>query len=152
MHDDFFIRQARPGDIPGMCGLLSELFSIEADFTPDLEKQARGLSFLIGDKSGSSIVLVAEKDGSIIGMCSAQTLISTSEGGIVGLLEDLIVKKEYRGRGVGTRLISEIISWCKENNVSRLQLLRDMDNEKARDFYISRNWSDTRLICMRRFI
>lgn len=39
---DFIIRPARPDDISGMCGLLNELFSIEADFEPDPRKQAIG--------------------------------------------------------------------------------------------------------------
>jgi hypothetical protein len=35
---DLAIRPARPEDIPRMCELLAELFSIESDFTPNVEK------------------------------------------------------------------------------------------------------------------
>ncbi len=149
---DFLIRQAGIDDIPQMCSLLSELFSIEIDFKPDRERQARGLIILISDTSGSSIVLVAENDDKIIGMCSVQTLVSTAEGGIVGLLEDLIVHRDYRGNAVGTKLLSGITKWCRTKNISRLQLLRDMDNIKAMDFYIDKGWMNTNLICMRKFL
>ena len=135
-----------------MCGLLSELFSIESDFSPDRQKQATGLTLLMNDKSGLSIVLVAEKADEIIGMCSVQTLISTAEGGPVGLLEDLIVRKEYRRNGIGTRLLSEIFRWCDTKNISRLQLLRDLDNERALKFYARNAWSSTQLLCMRKFL
>jgi hypothetical protein len=74
------IRPAGSADIPQMCDLLSELFSIESDFSPDREKQTRGLNLLLDDSSGASIVLVAEREGEITGMCSAQTMISTAEG------------------------------------------------------------------------
>lgn len=148
----FSIRHATSDDIDGMCGLLSELFSIESDFSPDREKQARGLELLLNDTSGSSSVLVAERGSEIIGMCSAQTLISTAEGGPVGLLEDLIVRKDHRGKGIGSGLLSEIAGWCATKNISRLQLLRDTDNTGALRFYTGNGWTDTRLVCMRKML
>jgi hypothetical protein len=81
MDDDIIIRQARPEDIPSLCGLLEDLFSLEADFEPDPEKQVRGLSMLVTDPSGSSLVLVAVKNGIVVGMATVQTLVSTAEGG-----------------------------------------------------------------------
>jgi GNAT superfamily N-acetyltransferase len=146
------IRPARTADIPQMGGLLSELFSIEADFCPDSQKQAKGLSLLLSDTSGSSIVLVAEKDDEIIGICSVQTLISTAEGGPVGLLEDLIVRKDHRGNGIASKLLSEIFRWCDTKNISRIQLLRDLDNERALKFYAGNGWNETRLVCMRKML
>jgi len=147
---DVLIRPAKTADIPRMCGLLSELFSIESDFSPDSQKQAKGLSLLLTDSSGLSAVLVAEEGDEIIGMCSVQTLISTAQGGPVGLLEDLIVRKDQRGNGIGTRLLSAIFRWCKTKNISRLQLLGDADNESALKFYAVNGWADTNLVCMRK--
>jgi len=147
---DVLIRPAKTADIPRMCGLLSELFSIEPDFSPDSQKQAKGLNLLLADRSGLSAVLVAEKGDEIVGMCSVQTLISTAQGGPVGLLEDLIVRKGHRGNGIGTRLLSEIFIWCDAKNISRLQLLRDVDNEHALRFYAGNGWADTNLVCMRK--
>ena len=73
-------------------------------------------------------MLVAEKGDEIVGMCSVQILISTAQGGPVGLLEDLIVRKGHRGNGIGTRLLSEIFIWYDAKYISRLQLLRDADS------------------------
>jgi GNAT superfamily N-acetyltransferase len=146
------VRKARSADISQMCSLLSELFGIEADFSPDRGKQERGLELLLDETSGSSIVLVAEKAGEIIGMCSVQSVISTAEGGPVGLLEDLIVRKDCRGKGIGTRLLVEISQWCLTRNISRIQLLRDTDNLASREFYSSNGWRDTKLVCMRKML
>lgn len=77
------IRQARPEDIPRMCDLLTELFSIESDFVPDLEKQVHGLSALIAEPPGKVTILVAVIDRMVVGMATVQTLISTAEGGRV---------------------------------------------------------------------
>jgi GNAT superfamily N-acetyltransferase len=149
---EFSVRRAKAADIPQMCALLSELFSIESDFIPDHEKQEKGLNLLLKDRSGSAIVFVAEKNDQIIGMCSLQTLISTAEGGTAGLVEDLIVRKEHRGKGIGTKLLSKIQSWCLKKNISRIQLLRDSDNAEALNFYNANGWSNTRLRCMRKFL
>ncbi len=146
------IRPASLADIRQMCTLLSELFSIESDFSPDRDKQARGLNLLISDTSGSSAVFVAEDSGEIIGMCSVQMLISTAEGGPVGLVEDLIIRRDCRGKGIGTALLSGIVRWCASKKATRLQLLRDADNAEAHEFYIGNGWSETRLLCMRKYL
>jgi GNAT superfamily N-acetyltransferase len=152
MHMNFSVRRATSDDILAMCDLLCDLFSMESDFCADSQKQAAGLSLLLADRSGLSAVLVAEKGDEIVGMCSVQTLISTAQGGPAGLLEDLIVRKDHRGNGIGTRLLSEIFRWCDTKNISRLQLLRDLDNETALKFYAGNGWTDTRLVCMRKML
>ena len=143
------IRQARPGDIARMAELLEDLFSIEKDFAPDPEKQVRGLCALVADPSGRSCVLAAEKDGRVVGMVTVQTLISTAEGGRVGLVEDVVVDRALRGRGIGTRLLDEAAAWSRRRGLKRLQLLADRENLPAIDFYVRRRWSATDLICLR---
>jgi ribosomal protein S18 acetylase RimI-like enzyme len=150
IHSNIKIRKAYQSDIPRMCDLLTELFSIEADFVAAPDKQARGLQLLLEDESGS-LVLVAAVENEVVGMCSVQTLISTSEGGLVGLVEDVVVKTDYRSKGIGTALLSEIFSWCEEKGITRVQLLADRDNQQALHYYVSREWIYTNLICMRRF-
>jgi GNAT superfamily N-acetyltransferase len=146
------IRPAQPWDIPRMSELLAELFNIESDFTPNGEKQAQGLSALIADLSGRTLVLVAVNDAVVIGMATVQTLISTAEGGRVGLIEDVIVDKKHCRMGIGTLLLQEIVDWSRKARLKRLQLLADFDNRPALDFYSSQRWISTRLACMRLLI
>ncbi len=149
---DITIRSAHPEDIPRLCNLLGDLFSLESDFQPDIEKQARGIGLLLEDASGPSHVLVAVHDGVVIGMSSVQTLISTAEGGRVGLVEDVIVDKRFRSRNVGTLLLDGIIAWSMKKGLLRLQLLADRENHQALNFYVSRGWTSTRLNCWRKML
>ncbi len=149
---DAVIRSARADDVPQICTLLAELFSIESDFSPDGQKQARGLSLLINDKSGVSAVFVAEDGGKVVAVGSVQMLISTAEGGPAGLVEDLIVRPEHRGKGIGTTILAEIARWCSGKKITRLQLLRDADNAEAPRFYAGNGWSSTGLLCMRKYL
>ena len=149
---DILTRPARPEDIPRMCELLADLFSVETDFEVDVIKQMKGLSMLVSDPWGRAFVVVAVVDNSIVGMATVQTLISTAEGGHVGLVEDVIVDRQFRGRGVGTRLLEQIAAWSRENGLKRLQLLADSDNRPALEFYSSLRWISTRLICLRKLL
>ena len=149
---DILIRPARPEDIPRMCELLADLFSLETDFEVDVIKQMKGLSMLVSNPWGRAFVVVAVVDNSIVGMATVQTLISTAEGGHVGLVEDVIVDRQFRGRGVGTLLLEQIADWSRENGLKRLQLLADSDNRPALEFYSSLRWISTRLICLRKLL
>ena len=149
---DITIRPARHEDIPRMCELLAELFTLESDFVPDREKQVHGLNALIVAPPGKALLLVAVNDGTVVGMSTVQTLISTAEGGQVGLIEDVIVDRKYRSRGVGTFLLEGIVVWSKGAGLKRLQLLADCDNRQALDFYSSRGLTRTRLIGLRKML
>ncbi len=144
------IRTAGTGDIPRMSELLEKLFSLESDFTPNNENQTRGLDMLVNEPLGMSHVLVAVHEGIIVGMATVQTLISTAEGGCVGLVEDVIVDREFRGRGIGTLLLEYIVEWSRSRNLKRLQLLADHENHSALAYYAKHGWSTTSLICLRK--
>ncbi|MDO9263988.1 MAG: GNAT family N-acetyltransferase, partial [Desulfosalsimonadaceae bacterium] len=95
-------------------------------------------------------IKVAECDREVIGMCSAQTMISTAEGGVVALVEDLVVKSGWRGRGVGRMLLESMDDWSNSCGLKRLQLLADAENEPALAFYKKNGWKRTQLICLRK--
>ncbi|PLX45907.1 MAG: GNAT family N-acetyltransferase [Deltaproteobacteria bacterium] len=142
-------RPATEADASQMATLLSELFSIERDFTPERDKQLKGLLLLISAGDASK-VFVAEDDGPVVGMVTGQILVSTAEGGPVALIEDLIVEKNSRGTGVGAHLLKEVEEWAKSKGASRLQLLAYKDNGPAEKFYKDSGWVKTNLICLRK--
>ena len=147
---DAKIRNARPEDLDALTALLRELFSIEADFAVDAERQRRGLAMMLEGCLKHRCVKVAEMDGEVVGMVTAQLLISTAEGGVVALVEDMVVDGRHRGLGIGRQLMAEIESWSRERGASRLQLLADRTNFSALDFYDKIGWRPTRMICLRR--
>jgi GNAT superfamily N-acetyltransferase len=143
------IRPARAADIDALCALLDDLFSIERDFQPDRARQRRGLELLLA-AGAQAQVLVAERDGVVVGMVSAQCTISTAEGAEVATLEDLVVSRAERGAGLGTALLRALEAWAAERGLPRLQLLADRDNAPALQFYAKAGWRETRLIALRR--
>jgi GNAT superfamily N-acetyltransferase len=150
MMEKIVIRKGRLQDIPALVDLLKELFTIEEDFEVDPAKQKAGLKMFLDSGTDARILLVAESDGKVIGMCSAQTLISTAEGARVAMIEDMVVKDGFRGQGVGKQIMDEIVAWAKKSRITRFQLLADKNNSKAIWFYRKNLWENTQLICLRR--
>ncbi len=144
------ILTAKKADIDGMCHLLEQLFSIEKDFSPDRERHKRGLNLLLADKK--AVLFVAKEGDKVVGMCTLQFFISTAEGGKVALLEDLVVDKDWRGRGIGTALLKTAEQYCQKNAVSRITLLADKDNHAALNFYKKHHLQETNLIALKKFI
>lgn len=144
------IRNAQHNDLNALVALLEELFRIEADFAVNPERQRKGLSMMLDGCSKHRCVIVAEIESRVVGMCTAQTLISTAEGGLVALIEDVVVSPEYRGKGIGRQLMESIEVWCITLGITRMQLLADRTNFSALDFYDEIGWHPTRLTCLRR--
>jgi len=142
------IRSAAASDLPELVGLLQDLFAIEVDFQPDPAKQESGLRQLLATPGGH--IWVAEAGGCVVGMCTLQVLVSTAEGGPVGLVEDVVVAAARRGCGIGGMLLAAAERWSRANGLTRLQLLADRDNHPALEFYRRHGWDETRLVGLRK--
>lgn len=143
------VRSGTTEDIESLVELLGELFAIEADFTPNAERQRQGLTLMLSAPE-ERIVRVAEDGDRIVGMVTGQILVSTAEGGLAALVEDLVVARSHRGTGVGARLLADLEGWARPLGAKRLQLLADKDNGPAQAFYAKAGWTRTNLICFRK--
>jgi GNAT superfamily N-acetyltransferase len=148
MHDSIRIEPATLDDLPELVGLLHDLFSMEADFMPDQDRQVRGLRLILEQPSRGRIFVV-RNDHQIIGMINLLITISTAEGGFVLLLEDVIVKHDHRGQGYGSLLLEHAIKFAKEKNFLRITLLTDRDNEASKRFYLERGFVESDMIPLR---
>lgn len=144
------IRSAATTDLDALVALLKVLFSIEADFAVDPQLQRQGLQQMLAQERGC--ILVAEDQGRVVGMCTGQVVISTAEGGPALLVEDVVVHDDWRGKGVGRRLMAGLEQWAARQGIQRLQLLADLENKPAFDFYDRLGWRTTQLVCLRRYI
>lgn len=144
------IESAEENIIPALVQLLSALFTIEQDFSPDAQKQERGLRLLLKHPDRSVILVARGTDAQPIGMVSGQLVFSTAEGAPSLWVEDLIVAPEHRGRGVGRALLDAVLKWGRAHDATRAQLLVDLDNSSALSFYAHQGWQPTRLNARRR--
>lgn len=141
------IQPACPDDLDALGQLLQQLFAIEADFNFEQAKVQRALEQLLRDDR--ACVLVARREGRVLGMCTAQRVTSTAEGGYAAWVEDVVVDRKSRGQGIGRQLLEGISDWAKGQGVTRLQLLADRENMAALEFYHNNGWQHTQLLALR---
>jgi GNAT superfamily N-acetyltransferase len=142
------IRAAVESDLEAMTRLIERLFALEPDYPFDAAKVRYGLDLLLASPDTAAL-WVAEINGRAIGMCSAQIVISTAEGGPVAWVEDVVVTPDQRGQGIGRLLLEAVSAWALRRGISRLQLLADGENAAALGFYRRLDWQTTRMICLR---
>jgi len=139
--DSNFLGMAAREDLPALVELLSALFAIEKDFAVDRLKQERGLLLLLSSPDRAAIMVCREKrTGDVLGMATAQLLVSTAAGGLSAQVEDVVVRADARGRGIGTRLLDACGDWSRERGAMRLVLSADERNQRAEEFYFRRGW------------
>src|SRR3954468_6185228 len=146
----YVIRTAKLADVPAMAGLLAELFAIETEFAVDRAKQERARAMII--ERPSAAAWVAEVDGRIEAMVTAQTVVSTAEGGESVWIEDVMVREAFRKRGIGRKLVQAVEQWCSGRGVTRMQLLADGGNDGAMEFYPRRGWTRTGMVAFRKMV
>jgi GNAT superfamily N-acetyltransferase len=135
-------------DIPQLCGLLTLLFTLEADFTPDAERQSRGLRLIIERPEIGRICCACDGDN-IIGMVSILFTISTAEGGLAAWLEDMVMHPKWRGKGIGERLLNEAVKEARAAGCTRITLLTDATNDSAIRIYQRAGFARSQMVPLR---
>lgn len=127
------IRQALKEDMPKVLELIKEL----AEFENELDQVEVTVDELVKDGFGEKpqfTCFVAEEDNKIEGVALTYLRYSTWKG-IALHLEDLIVNRNSRGKGIGTLLLNEVILYGKKLGVKRIGWEVLNWNSPAKDFY-----------------
>src|SRR3954464_11189295 len=117
-----------------MVDLLAVLFTDEAEFHPNAEKQRRALEALLGNPTVGTLY-VAREGKRVVAMANLLYTVSTAEGGKAALFEDLVVHPDERKRGIGEALLKFVVEQARADGVLRITLLTDMQNERAQAMY-----------------
>ncbi len=140
---------ASAADLDALADLLAELFTLESDFMADRAKQLAGLRCIV-DNPALGRLFVLRMNGQVVGMANALITVSTAEGGRVLLLEDVILKRECRGHGLGRRLVEHVFAWAAQAGLMRVTLLADRDNAAALAFYQRLGFSPSSMQVLRK--
>ncbi len=127
------VRNADKTDMPQVLELIKELAVFEKE--PDavevtvaqLEEEGFG-------KNPLFTCFVAVIEDKIVGMALCYFRFSTWKGRTVHL-EDLIVKEEMRGKGIGEKLYAEVLKFAYKNKVKRVEWAVLNWNTPAIKFY-----------------
>ncbi len=80
-------------------------------------------------------VWLAYDDEGVAGVCVVCYAISTSMGAVVAKLDDVSVKTDRRGQGVGTALLEQLKEQLRKELVMRIDVGVHLENPEAKRFY-----------------
>ncbi len=126
----FTIRQGKSADFPAILALIKEL----ALFENAPEKVTNTVAQMEEEQALFNTVVVENEQGEIIAMMLYYFTYYTWVGKSL-YLDDLYVKKAYRGNEIGKKLIKKLFSIAKENNCKRVRWQVLDWNEPAIAFY-----------------
>lgn len=130
---DATIRKAEANDMAKVLRLIKELAVYEKE--PDAVEVT--VDDLIAYGTGNNpdfTCFVVEQDGDILGIALVYYRFSTWKGRTVHL-EDLIVREQHRGKGLGMALYTEVIKYTYELGLKRIEWVVLDWNTSAVDFY-----------------
>ena len=142
------IEPATIEDLPQLVELLMALFEEEGDFKPDPAKQEHGVRLILEQPSRGRI-FVLRTDHMVIGMVNLLFTLSTAEGGLVILMEDVIVHPQHRRQGYGSLLLNHVIQFAREKRFRRITLLTDRIDADSQAFFSRHGFSFSKMIPMR---
>ncbi|WP_248724362.1 GNAT family N-acetyltransferase [Seonamhaeicola sp. ML3] len=133
---DYKIRKATITDMPRVLELIKQLAEFEKEpeavevTVKDLERDGFG-------KNPAFFCYVAEIEGQVEGIALGYNRYSTWKGKAIHL-EDLIINKSFRGLGLGSALLDEIVKHSHRLGVKRINWEVLDWNEPAIAFYESK--------------
>ena len=134
-HGPMLIRPAVPADVPLVLAMIRELAEFERALD-EVKATEEGLRSTLFAERPAAFCHIAEYDGQPAGVAIWFLNYSTWLGNHGLYLEDLFVRPDFRGRGIGLALLAELANICVERGYPRLEWWV-LDWNPARGFYES---------------
>lgn len=139
------IRKATAKDIPAAVELWKELMDLHRALDPLFTRRRGGHKAFAEDlrsqyvRSDRCRAWVAQTEGEIIGLCMAAIedyppVLVLKQHGQIGAL---VVKKKWRGKGVGEKLLRRALRWHRAKGMSRVEVRHSAMNDLTGRFYVT---------------
>ena len=131
---DIIIREAKTSDLLTIGKLTLELIEAMGNTEGiDIKLIAENCRDLLSE--ANSHILVAEIKGVVVGFLNFTTRKTILHRGLSGLIDELIVAKSYRGKGIGKQLLSSAVEKSRQLGCCEVEVSTEKTNIKAREFY-----------------
>ncbi len=151
-------RKLTAADVPHAFEMLSAFLTADQHYLASSEAYGamgiKGLNDALDlflERPELGFVWMAFDENGIAGVCVVCYAISTSMGSVVAKLDDVFVKPDRRGKGIGTALIDCLKEQLKKESVTRIDVSVHVNNPEARRFYEKLNFlalNEERLACL----
>ncbi|HYM54731.1 MAG TPA: GNAT family N-acetyltransferase, partial [Solirubrobacteraceae bacterium] len=115
------VRPAREDDLEPVIAAVGELLVELGSVPPAASAMRETARALIGDPEAGA-VLVAEADGTLVGVLVASWQMAMHVPGTYALIQDLWVRPQWRGRAIGAGLVEAIAELARGRGVGRVEV------------------------------
>jgi len=129
-------RQFKAADSETVAGLIRNLYMEDPSDRPMLPQKIQATFDSLTRHPDRGCIMILEYENGIVGYSIIINFWSNEFGGNVSFIDELYIKKEFRGKGIGT----DFIKYLAENKFGDAVALRlevTPDNKKARKLYES---------------
>lgn len=131
---DIIIREAKESDLLTIGKLTLELIEAMGDTEgSNIKLIAENCRSLLSE--ANSYILVAEIGGVAVGFVNFTTRKTILHRSLSGLIDELIIAKSYRGKGIGRQLLSSAIEKSRQLGCCEVEVSTEKINIKAKEFY-----------------
>jgi len=131
---DIIIREARESDLLTIRKLTLELIEDMGNTEGiDIKLIAENCQNFLSE--ANSHILVAEIEGVVAGFLNFTTRKTILHRGLSGLIDEIIVAKSYRSKGLGKQLLSSAIENSRQLGCCEVEVSTEKTNIRAREFY-----------------
>lgn len=112
------------------------------EYVPQLDADSRHLWLTYIEEhmttEGTAVFKAEDASGKLLGFCVLET---DSDGGApFGVLCDILVNADARGRGVGGRLFAAAEDWFRQRDLKDVYLESGKNNHNAHEFFMRRGF------------
>lgn len=140
------VRAAEPDDVERLIVAYEWLFAPPGARPPGWNPRRATGALRRTVASPAATVLMATRNGELVGFCTAYDDIESVRFGRGVWVEDLAVHPEHRSQGIGKQLLDEAKRWGRARAATRLQLTSGEARTSAHRFY-EREHPDLRSRC-----
>jgi ribosomal protein S18 acetylase RimI-like enzyme len=128
------IRRAELTDIPAIADLVGQYWQFEGIDGYDRARITAVLeTAILNEQLGT--VFVALSEGNCVGYVVAFSMLSIEYGGVAAEIDELFIVSNFRGDGLGQRLIEALERRLKEQGCRYICMRVARENAKAEHFY-----------------
>jgi GNAT superfamily N-acetyltransferase len=141
-------RSARPSDLDQIVELL--LVQLHEHGIPITPESLRGAVAAWLEDGRRGLIMVAAREPLLVGVACVDFMWPLEHGGLGGWLEELYVRPECRGSGVGSKLLEATLEACARLGCRALDLEVESDHGRVEALY--RRFGFTPLFSRRRWV
>lgn len=128
------VRPAVPKDRQAFLVLAEALYQEFGEHRPSSRRLAKLFDDAVAGDSPFTLFVAVVGD-ELCGMLSLAIAPTTQDAGCFGYLDDVFVLEQYRGQGIGTKLMREALNHARKSGCVRVELGTRRDNVRARRLY-----------------